>query len=130
MRVRATYSFACAAFATLVAVAGLGGCFSEHVAVAPPTGEELCSGAQPVNVVRIVDFGFSPSQLNVPRGTTVTFVNCSASSTQHSTTSDQPGWNSGLLSRFATFQRTFDTAGTFPYHCTPHPFMQGTVVAQ
>ncbi|MBV9108317.1 MAG: hypothetical protein JO306_02795, partial [Gemmatimonadetes bacterium] len=87
MRLRATYSFACAAFAALVTVAGLGGCFSEHATVAPPTGEELCSGAQPANVVRIVDFGFSPSQLNVAKGTTVTFVNCSASSTQHSSTS-------------------------------------------
>ena len=39
-------------------------------------------------------------------------------------------WNSGLLSRYATFQRTFDAAGAFPYHCTPHPFMHGTVTVQ
>jgi plastocyanin len=130
MRLRATYSFACAAFAALVTVAGLGGCFSEHATVAPPTGEDLCTGAQPANVVRIVDFGFSPSQLNVAKGTTVTFVNCSASSTQHSSTSNNAVWDSGLLSRFATFEKTFDAAGSFPYHCTPHPFMAGTVTVQ
>jgi plastocyanin len=130
MNLRATYSFACAAFAALVAVAGLGGCFSEHVSVTAPTGEALCTGAQPANVVRIVDFQFSPAQMNVAAGTTVTFVNCSAQSTEHSSTSDTGVWDSGLLARFATFDRTFTAVGTFPYHCTPHPFMQGTVVVQ
>ena len=130
MNLRASYSFACAAFAALVTVAGLGGCFSEHVQVTAPTGEELCTGTQPANVVRIVDFGFSPSTLNVPAGTTVTFVNCSANSTQHTSTSDTGVWDSGLLARFATFDRTFAAAGSFAYHCTPHPFMHGTVVVQ
>ena len=130
MNLRASYSFACAAFAALVTVAGLGGCFSEHVAVTAPTGEELCAGTQPANVVRIVDFGFSPSTVNVAPGTTVTFVNCSAAGTQHSSTSNTSVWDSGLLARFATFQHTFAAAGSFPFHCTPHPFMQGTVVVQ
>jgi len=130
MNLRAIYSFACAAFAALVTVAGLGGCFSEHVTVAPPTGEELCAGAQPANVVRIIDFGFVPSNVTVARGATVTFVNCSAQSIQHTSTSDAGVWNSGLLARFATFERTFDAAGSFPYHCNPHPFMKGTVVVQ
>jgi plastocyanin len=130
MNMRASYSFACAAFAALVAAGGLAGCFSEHVAFVPPTGEELCSGAQPADVVRIVDFSFSPAQVTVPKGGKVTWVNCSASSTQHSSTADAGAWNSGLLVRYATFQRTFDAAGSFPFHCTPHPSMKGTIVVQ
>jgi plastocyanin len=129
MNLRATYSFACAAFAALVAAAGLAGCFSEHVA-GGTTGQDLCTGAQPANVVRIADFAFTPAQVTVAPGTTVTFVNCSAQATQHSSTSDAGVWDSGLLARFATFEHTFAAAGTFAFHCTPHPFMQGTVVVQ
>jgi plastocyanin len=130
MNLRASYSFSCAAFAALVAAGGLAGCFSEHVLVTAPTGQELCVGAQPADVVRIVDFGFSPVQVTVPKGGKVTWVNCSAASTQHTSTSDGAGWDSGLLAQYATFEQTFDAAGSLPYHCEPHPFMKGTVVVQ
>jgi plastocyanin len=130
MNPRATYSFVCAAFAALVSAAGLAGCFSQHVTVAAPTGEELCAGTQPANVVRIVDFAFTPAAVGVARGDKVTFVNCSAQAIQHSSTSDAGVWNSGLLQRYATFERTFDAAGSFPFHCVPHPFMKGTVTVR
>jgi plastocyanin len=29
-----------------------------------------------------------------------------------------------------SYERTFDQAGTFAYHCTPHPFMRGTVIVE
>ena len=130
MNLRATYSFACAGFAALVAAGGLAGCFSEHVSVTAPTGQELCVGAQAANVVRIVDFGFSPVQVTVPKGGKVTWVNCTASATGHTSTSDGAGWDSGLLGQYATYEQTFATAGSFPYHCTPHPFMKGVVVVR
>ena len=130
MNLRATYSFACAAFAAVVATGGLAGCFSEHVTFTPPTGQELCTGAQAADVVRIVDFGFSPATVTVPKNGKVTWVNCSASATQHSSTADGGGWNSGLLSQYATYEQTFATTGSFGYHCTPHPFMKGTVTVQ
>ena len=128
MNAKSTYSYACAAFAAAVAVASLAGCFSEHVAITPPTGEELCSGIAPANVVRIQDFAFSPAQVTVAPGGTVIWVNCGTQ--QHSSTADGGAWDSGLLPRFTTFERRFDTAGNFPFHCTPHPFMQATVVVQ
>jgi plastocyanin len=130
MSLRTTYSYACAAFAGLVAAAGLAGCFSEHVALTAPTGRGLCTGAQPANVVRIADFSFTPAQVTVAPGGTVTFVNCSAQGTEHSSTADAGAWDSGLLPQYATFDRTFRAAGTFAFHCVPHPFMKGTVVVQ
>jgi plastocyanin len=129
MNVRASYSFACAAFAALVTMGGLAGCFSEHVSVTAPTGQELCVGAQPADVVRVVDFGFSPAQVTVKKGGKVTWVNCSASATTHTTTSDSGVWDASLP-QYATHEQTFDAAGSFPYHCTPHPFMKGTIVVQ
>jgi plastocyanin len=43
----------------------------------------------------------------------------------HSTTSGSPGmpngiWDSGIHNGGATFTRTFNSAGTFPYYCIPH----------
>jgi len=29
-------------------------------------------------------------------------------------------WDSGLRNQGATFTRTFNSTGTFPYYCTPH----------
>jgi plastocyanin len=130
MNLRAIYSFACASFAALVTAGGLAGCFSEHVPVTGPGGQALCTGTAPANVVRIVDFGFEPAIATVSRGATVTFVNCSGGSVQHTSTSDTDAWDSGLLARFATYEQTFAAAGTFPYHCEPHPFMTGRVVVQ
>lgn len=128
MNFKACFSYACAGFAALVTVAGLAGCFSEHVTVLPPTGKDLCTGAQPADVVRIVDFGFSPASISVSRGGTVRFVNCSAPGTQHSTVGDAGGWDSKLLAQYVIFEHTYATAGSFTYHCEPHPFMKGTVV--
>lgn len=36
-------------------------------------------------------------------------------------------FDSGNMDTGDTFEFTFDTEGTFPYYCTPHPWMQGTV---
>jgi len=47
---------------------------------------------------------------------------------QHTTTSDSPGWDSGPLSPGAAFTRTFNTPGTYAYHCNIHTFMHGTVI--
>jgi plastocyanin len=53
----------------------------------------------------------------------------------HSTTSGSPGmpngiWDSGIHNGGATFTRTFNSTGTFPYYCTPHSCcgMVGTVM--
>ena len=124
---RAAYSFSCAAFAALVASASLAGCFSERVAGSNPPAGDLCQGT-PANVVQIRNFAFVQNALTVSPGTTVTWVNCDTET--HTSTSDTGGWGSGSLAPGLTFQRTFDAAGTFPYHCTPHPSMKGSVTVQ
>lgn len=71
-------------------------------------------------------WGYAPSNIQVAKGTTVTFTN---GGTQfHTVTSDgatrtfdlgvDPG-KSGTL--------VFDKAGTFTYHCGVHPDMKGSV---
>jgi plastocyanin len=122
----------------IVVAAGLTACFSDHTQ--SPTGLDgqlpdiECSVPFPTPeanevIVGIRDFAFHPSQVTVPRGTKVTWLNCEESGiAAHTTTSDAGVWDSGLLSAAGgTFSRTFGEEGSFPYHCTPHPFMQGSV---
>jgi plastocyanin len=65
---------------------------------------------------------FSPSSVTIHPGDQVRWT---FSSGGHSTTSGSPGqpngiWDSGIRNQGATFTRTFNSAGTFPYYCTPH----------
>ena len=78
--------------------------------------------------VQIHNFVFEPTQLNLKVGTTVTWTNTDRDS--HTSTSDTPGWNSGTISPGRQFSFTFQSAGTFPYHCSFHPGMVGTVVVR
>ena len=68
------------------------------------------------------DLVFSPSSVTINVGDQVRWTWASSG---HSTTSGSPGqpnhiWDSGIHNQGATFTRTFSSAGTFPYYCTPH----------
>jgi plastocyanin len=111
----------------------LAGCFSEKTATGllPPTGDcAIPTAAAGTVVIFIQNFTFIPEQVTIKRGTKVTWVNCEAAgSDSHSSTSDAGIWDSPSIPVGSVFTRTFnDATGTvFNYHCTPHPFMKGTV---
>ena len=82
-------------------------------------------------VVGIIDFTFVPALVTVPRGATVTWINCESTiGLAHTATADGGGFGSPLFTPGETFSQTFATAGNNPYHCEPHPFMQGQVVVE
>ncbi|MCW2785342.1 MAG: blue (type 1) copper domain protein [Marmoricola sp.] len=74
--------------------------------------------------VSVVDDSFTPATVKVAQGHSVTWT--FKDPVQHSTTSDQGFWTSGLKSS-GTYTRAFPDAGTFAYHCTMHSFMKGHV---
>ncbi len=78
--------------------------------------------------VTIQNFAYSPADITVQKGTTVTWTNLD--SVQHTVTSDTGLFDSGRLSQDQTWSYTFNNAGTFSYHCTIHPYMKGTVTVQ
>jgi plastocyanin len=123
MNSRAVYSFACAAFAAVVASGSLAGCFSERVAGVPPI-DELCEGSPP-NVIQIRNFSFVQKSITVAPGTRVTWANCDE--VIHTSTADGGAWDSGAINPGTSFSRTFSAGGSFPFHCNPHPSMKGTV---
>jgi plastocyanin len=83
--------------------------------------------AQP-GAVAITDYQFTPPSITVKVGDTVTWTNNGPS--KHTATADDGSFDSGSLSAGQTFSHTFQTAGTFSYICTIHPFMKAQVVVQ
>ena len=77
--------------------------------------------------VSIVNFAFSPSSVNINVSDSVKWT---WAGSPHSTTSDTGLWESGVQGTGATFTHTFKSAGSFPFHCSVHPFMTGTITVQ
>ena len=77
--------------------------------------------------VTIKDFAFSPADITVKKGTTVTWTNMDSAAHTVTETDSKKGPSSGNLASGKSYSFTFDTAGTYAYHCAIHPNMVGTV---
>jgi plastocyanin len=95
--------------------------------VAPPAQtQESTASVVPVTI-RLVKY--SPETIEVKAGQTVEWVNNDL--TPHTVTSQGTGdLNSGSIDAGASWRHTFTQAGSFPYYCTFHPEMKGTVVVK
>lgn len=76
--------------------------------------------------VTIADFSFTPASITIHVGDTVTWTNHGPSA--HTATANNGSFNTGVLQKGQSASHTFNTAGTFSYICSIHPFMHGTVV--
>jgi plastocyanin len=74
--------------------------------------------------VGIANFAYNPSQAATTAGKSVSWTN--ADSAAHTVTFDS-GPDCGNLATAASVSATFPSAGSYPYHCTIHPSMKGTV---
>ena len=86
-------------------------------------GDQIFTGS-----VNIVDYLFQPQQVQVPKGTTVSFSN--SGSITHTATAQDNSWDTGDIEPGQVGSVTFDAAGTWIYNCTPHPWMIGKIVIQ
>ena len=86
------------------------------------------NGGSTGNNISIRNFAFSVSTLTVSSGTAVKWTNNDA--TAHTVTADDSSFNSGELASGQSFTHTFDSTGTFAYHCTYHPVMTASVVVK
>lgn len=79
--------------------------------------------------VLIRNFVFSPRTLTIKAGDSVKWTN--QDSAKHTITSDSGNeLDSSLFGKGESFTHTFDKAGTYTYHCTPHPNMKGTIIVE
>lgn len=88
------------------------------------------ASAADVTVQQVTGNLFSPANVTIDVGDTVTWVNAD-SVAPHTVTANDGSFDSGLMANGATFARTFNSSGTFAYRCTFHPpGMVGTVTVR
>ncbi|HEY1307624.1 MAG TPA: plastocyanin/azurin family copper-binding protein [Vicinamibacterales bacterium] len=122
------------ALITLLSIGALA-CGSDYSSPSAPTPSPTPSPGGPSSAVTIPmgaevlgNRAFTPGDVEVAVGTTVTWTNTDTVS--HTSTSNASGWDSGIISPGRQFSFTYQTAGTFPYHCAIHPGMVGTVTVR
>ena len=74
------------------------------------------------------NLAFVPNPVTVAQGTAIMWSN--VDSVAHDMVSDTGVWDSGRVGPNESFRFTFNAKGTFPYHCSIHPGMTGTIVVQ
>jgi plastocyanin len=82
--------------------------------------------------IDISGFVFKTAALDVTKGTTVTWSNQDGT-THHVMSGTSPtsdGKFDGTVAAGGTFSFTFNNAGTFPYFCSIHPSMTGTITVK
>lgn len=78
--------------------------------------------------VDIKDMSFSPDSMTVKVGTKVTWTN--NDTVPHTVTSNINEFDSKTLQPGESFSFTFKKAGTFPYRCSIHTFMNATIIVK
>ncbi len=81
-----------------------------------------------MQAISIQNFSFAPATITVKKGTTVTWTNRDGA--PHTITGDSGGPASPTLAQGQSYSYVFSTPGTYPYHCSIHPGMRGTVTVQ
>jgi plastocyanin len=78
--------------------------------------------------IDIEDFEFKPSNVSVPLNATVTWNN--HDNAPHDATDDSNEWETERMDDDENASLTFDTPGTYDYHCSIHPYMKGRLTVR
>jgi plastocyanin len=116
-------SIAARAAAAAVAITLLAACGGDDGAEPEASTTAPAAGGAAGAEVAADGFAFVPPELTVAAGTTVTWTNADAA--LHTVVGS--GLSGELAASGGTFEHTFDEAGSFPYACTIHPSMTGTI---
>ena len=79
------------------------------------------------DAVKIIDYEYEPTRIQVTAGTKVTFTNA-GQQPHNAAGADAGGWDIGLLTNGQAASVTFNKPGSYVFSCTPHPFMIGEVI--
>lgn len=94
---------------------------STRQAQAQPSGSPQAATAK----VKIQNFKFEPANVTIVEGQTVQFIN--QDEEPHTATSTDGLFDSKALDTNESWNYTATKPGTFPYICSIHPFMKGTL---
>lgn len=91
--------------------------------------------AQNEITVKLSQIAFNPQRIKISKGTQVTWIN--DDSVEHFVNTDShpshsyfPSQNSKALKKGDKFSLTFDTPGIYPYHCSAHTQMKGSILVE
>jgi plastocyanin len=109
------------ALASLIALA----CSSDSTGNSQPPASDvtIVSGAATKGASA---FDPNPFTISLAGNATVKWGN--ADGTTHTVTADGGAFSSGNIGAGGTFSHTFTATGSYPYHCTIHAGMVGTIV--
>ena len=91
-------------------------------------GAAAVTAAASSATVDIDNFAFTPAALTVTAGTTVTWKN--EDDSPHRIGDKNGTFKSAALDTDDTFSHTFAAPGEYPYICTIHPYMVGTIIVK
>ena len=114
-------------FAMMMIVASLSGCLEDDSTISQggtdtnDTEIENQDGS-----VNISNFVFEPSELTILINNNVTWLNLDSAT--HTATDDGGDFDSGNLDNGDSFTFSFNTVGTYEYHCDIHPSMVAKII--
>jgi plastocyanin len=126
----------CRPMSLLIAIAGtalvLAGCGGASGPSPSAKSSKSSSQARPgegSSAVTISGFKFAPVSVTVKPGAGVTVTN--EDSAAHSATADDgSSFDTGALAQGASRTLSVRKPGSYPYHCSLHPYMHGTLVVE
>jgi plastocyanin len=99
---------------------------AETTAPEPSGSEPAPSGeAAKAEKVEIVEFAYDPDPVTIQVGGKVNWIN--RDSAPHTATAEDGSFDTGTIEEGKLKGETFKEAGTYPYICSIHPTMEGTV---
>jgi amicyanin len=101
------------------------------MSLTPPShGQQKVAAAAtpPAPLVRIDNFSFTPAEITVAPGTTLTWVN--GDDIPHTVAATNKAFRSKVMDTDQQFSFTFTAPGTYEYFCSLHPHMKGTVIVK
>jgi plastocyanin len=94
-------------------------------------GSQIARAAEEKNAaasITIDNFSFTPKEITVATGTTITWVN--HDDVPHTVVSPDKKFRSKALDTDDQFSFTFTDAGTYNYFCSVHPVMIGKIIVK
>lgn len=86
--------------------------------------------AQHTLEVLIENYQYVPAEVSIKAGDTVRWVNREKRTSHSIVFPKEGGLESERMFPDESWQRRFDKAGRYEYHCGPHPEMKGSIVVE
>lgn len=120
-----SYFWMAIASSFLIILFSLSSCSPTPKASVIQTTPSLVSTQTADVTVKIRNFKFEPANLAIAVGKTVQFINLDEE--PHTATATDGGFDSKALDTNQTWNYSATMPGTYPYICSVHPFMKGTL---